>query len=77
MKQIALDIGLGSGPTLANFMAGPNEAVRTASFGPAMKLARVGPLPNPMSSAICFMPGRRCCSGSAGAGAGPPPAARR
>lgn len=26
MKQIALDIGLGSGPTLANFMAGPNEA---------------------------------------------------
>ena len=27
MKQIALDIGLGSGPTLANFMAGPNEAV--------------------------------------------------
>ncbi len=27
MKQIALDIGLGSGPTLGNFMAGPNEAV--------------------------------------------------
>jgi DnaA family protein len=27
MKQIALDIGLGSGPTLASFMAGPNEAV--------------------------------------------------
>jgi hypothetical protein len=23
MKQIALDIGLGSGPTLANFMAEP------------------------------------------------------
>lgn len=27
MKQIALDIGLGNGPTLGNFMAGPNEAV--------------------------------------------------
>ncbi len=27
MKQIALDIRLGSSPTLANFMAGPNEAV--------------------------------------------------
>ncbi|MDP3138264.1 MAG: DnaA regulatory inactivator Hda [Burkholderiaceae bacterium] len=27
MKQIALDIGLASGPTLANFFAGPNEAV--------------------------------------------------
>ncbi|MDO8277181.1 MAG: DnaA regulatory inactivator Hda [Burkholderiaceae bacterium] len=26
MKQIALDIGLASGPTLANFFAGPNEA---------------------------------------------------
>ncbi len=26
MKQIALDIGLSSGPTLANFFAGPNEA---------------------------------------------------
>lgn len=26
MKQIALDIGLPSGPTLASFMAGPNEA---------------------------------------------------
>lgn len=26
MKQIALDIGLRSGPTLANFFAGPNEA---------------------------------------------------
>jgi len=25
MKQIALDIGLASGPTLANFFAGPNE----------------------------------------------------
>lgn len=27
MKQIALDIGLGKGPSLANFLAGPNEAV--------------------------------------------------
>ena len=27
MKQIALDIGLATGPTLANFFAGPNEAV--------------------------------------------------
>jgi DnaA family protein len=27
MQQIALDIGLFSGPTLANFCAGPNEAV--------------------------------------------------
>ena len=27
MRQIALDIGLASGPTLANFFAGPNEAV--------------------------------------------------
>ena len=26
MKQIALDIGLSTGPTLANFCAGPNEA---------------------------------------------------
>ncbi len=26
MKQIALDIGLASGPTLAGFLAGPNEA---------------------------------------------------
>jgi DnaA-homolog protein len=26
MKQIALDIGLSGGPTLANFFAGPNEA---------------------------------------------------
>src|SRR3954468_15450269 len=26
MKQIALDIGLAAGPTLANFCAGPNEA---------------------------------------------------
>jgi len=26
MKQIALDIGLASGPTLASFFAGPNEA---------------------------------------------------
>ena len=26
MKQIALDIGLATGPTLANFFAGPNEA---------------------------------------------------
>ncbi len=26
MKQIALDIGLSSGPTLANFFAGPNQA---------------------------------------------------
>jgi DnaA-homolog protein len=26
MKQIALDIGLSRGPTLANFLAGPNEA---------------------------------------------------
>ncbi len=26
MKQIALDIGLARGPTLANFLAGPNEA---------------------------------------------------
>jgi DnaA family protein len=26
MKQIALDIGIASGPTLANFFAGPNEA---------------------------------------------------
>lgn len=26
MKQIALDIGLSAGPTLANFCAGPNEA---------------------------------------------------
>jgi DnaA-homolog protein len=26
MKQIALDIGLAAGPTLANFYAGPNEA---------------------------------------------------
>jgi DnaA-homolog protein len=26
MKQIALDIGLATGPTLANFCAGPNEA---------------------------------------------------
>ena len=26
MKQIALDIGLARGPTLANFCAGPNEA---------------------------------------------------
>ncbi len=26
MKQLALDIGLGTGPTLANFFAGPNEA---------------------------------------------------
>ena len=28
MRQIALDIGLASGPTMANFFAGPNEAVR-------------------------------------------------
>lgn len=27
MQQLALDIGLASGPTLANFFAGPNEAV--------------------------------------------------
>ncbi len=27
MKQIALDIGLATGPTLASFFAGPNEAV--------------------------------------------------
>jgi len=27
MKQIALDIGLGKGPSLANFLVGPNEAV--------------------------------------------------
>jgi len=27
MRQIALDIGLASGPTLSNFFAGPNEAV--------------------------------------------------
>lgn len=27
MRQLALDIGVGRGPTLANFMAGPNEAV--------------------------------------------------
>ena len=27
MRQIALDIGLASGPTMANFFAGPNEAV--------------------------------------------------
>lgn len=27
MKQIALDIGLATGPTLTNFFAGPNEAV--------------------------------------------------
>jgi len=27
MKQIALDIGLATGPTLANFFPGPNEAV--------------------------------------------------
>ena len=27
MKQIALDIGLSTGPTIANFCAGPNEAV--------------------------------------------------
>ena len=27
MRQIALDIGLASGPTLHNFFAGPNEAV--------------------------------------------------
>ena len=27
MQQIALDIGLASGPTLANFFAGPNDAV--------------------------------------------------
>ena len=26
MKQLALDIGVGRGPTLANFLAGPNEA---------------------------------------------------
>jgi len=26
MKQLALDIGLGRGPTLTNFLAGPNEA---------------------------------------------------
>ena len=26
MKQIALDIGLSAGPTLASFCAGPNEA---------------------------------------------------
>ena len=26
MKQLALDIGLATGPTLANFFAGPNEA---------------------------------------------------
>ncbi len=29
MKQIALDVGLSVGPTLANFFAGPNSAVRT------------------------------------------------
>ncbi len=28
MKQIALDIGLATGPTLENFFPGPNEAVR-------------------------------------------------
>ena len=28
MKQIALDIGLSTGPTLQNFFPGPNEAVR-------------------------------------------------
>jgi DnaA family protein len=27
MKQLALDIGIATGPTLANFFAGPNEAV--------------------------------------------------
>jgi DnaA family protein len=27
MKQLALDIGMATGPTLANFFAGPNEAV--------------------------------------------------
>ena len=27
MKQLALDIGLSSGPTLQNFCQGPNEAV--------------------------------------------------
>ena len=26
MQQIALDIGLSTGPTVANFFAGPNEA---------------------------------------------------
>ena len=26
MKQLALDIGLATGPTLARFFAGPNEA---------------------------------------------------
>ncbi|MBE2261673.1 MAG: DnaA regulatory inactivator Hda, partial [Burkholderiaceae bacterium] len=26
MKQIALDIGLARGPTLSNYLAGPNEA---------------------------------------------------
>ena len=29
MQQIALDIGLASGPTLGNFLPGPNEAVLT------------------------------------------------
>ena len=27
MKQLALDIGLATGPTLTSFFAGPNEAV--------------------------------------------------
>ena len=27
MKQMALDIGLATGPTLGSFFAGPNEAV--------------------------------------------------
>ncbi|HVR52270.1 MAG TPA: DnaA regulatory inactivator Hda, partial [Pseudorhodoferax sp.] len=26
MQQLALDIGLASGPTLVNFFAGPNQA---------------------------------------------------
>ncbi|MEI8326580.1 MAG: DnaA regulatory inactivator Hda [Betaproteobacteria bacterium] len=30
MKQLALDIGLATGPTLANFIAGPNEAALKA-----------------------------------------------
>ena len=40
MKQLALDIGLATGPTLARFFAGPNEAalqhLRLAAGEPAV-----------------------------------------
>ena len=48
MKQIALDIGLGTGPTLDNFFAGPNVAVLEH-----LKLWTHSPTRSPVPTYVC------------------------